>query len=339
MDACDGADDAAGALARHHDAALLDLDGVVHVGRRAVPHAVEVLRQLAGLGTPVVYVTNNSLLGPGEMARRLRRLEVPAAERDVVDSAQAAARLAVERCGQRARVMVVGGTALHRALRERELRPVRSARAEPAGVVQGFAPSVSWRQLAEAGYAVALGIPWIVTNTDLTAPTERGTAPGNGALVAAVRAATGATPLVAGKPSAALLTEAARRVGAVRPIVVGDSLDTDIEGAHRAGYDSLLVLTGRTGPAGLLEAPPQRRPTHLGADLRALLAPPRIAERRGDGWACGAWQAWVERNRVELRGHGDPCDGLRAACAAAWSAPGPVDTTAVVAALGEAFSP
>ncbi len=57
---------------------------------------------------------------------------------------------------------------------------------------------MSWRELAEAGYAVARGVPWIVTNTDLTAPTQRGVAPGNGALVAVVRAATGADPAVAG---------------------------------------------------------------------------------------------------------------------------------------------
>ncbi|MGW0393044.1 HAD-IIA family hydrolase [Streptomyces sp. NPDC003042] len=331
----------AGALVHRHDAALLDLDGVIQVGPHAVPHAVPVLRQLAHRGLPLVYVTNNALRAPGEVAERLRGLEVPAAERDVVSSAQAAARLAEEQCGRAARVLVVGGTALHRALRERGLRPVRSAQEDPAGVVQGFAPTVSWQELAEVGYAVARGIPWIVTNTDLTAPTTRGTAPGNGALVAVVRAATGATPFVAGKPSAALLREAARRVGANRPLMVGDSLDTDIEGARRAGYDSLLVLTGRTRPADLLAAPPHRRPTHLGADLRALLAPSRLVQRRADGWACGAWQARIEDGTLALRGHGDPCDGLWAACAAVWSAPGPgpVDSAAALAALDAALSP
>ena len=78
------------------------------------------------------------------------------------------------------------------------------------------------------------------------------------------------TPVVAGKPERPLLDETVRQVGGRRPLMVGDRLDTDIEGAHRAGMDSLLVLTGVTQPADLAEVPPDRRPTYVGKDLTAL---------------------------------------------------------------------
>ncbi|MEU2059158.1 HAD-IIA family hydrolase [Streptomyces sp. NPDC013455] len=323
-----------GSLARLHDAVLLDLDGVVRVGSRPVPHAVPVLDRLRGAGCRTAYVTNNAGRPPAELAGELRGLGLTVADADVVTSAQAAARLAAERCAPGASVLVIGSTALRTAVEGLGLRPVASERDGPAAVVQGFAPTVSWRELAEAGYAVARGVPWIVTNTDPTAPTQRGVAPGNGALVAVVRAATGARPVVAGKPAAALFREAAERTGARRPLMVGDSLDTDVEGARRAGFDSLLVLTGRTGAADLLAAPPHRRPTHVGRDLRALCAPPQAAGRQPDGsWRCGGWQAEVADGQVLLAGRGELCDGLRAACAAAWSAPAPPDPGRALAVL------
>ncbi|MEU4352400.1 HAD-IIA family hydrolase [Streptomyces sp. NPDC023838] len=307
-------------LLRLYDAVLLDLDGVVRVGSRPVPHAVPVLRGLRDAGRRTAYVTNNANRPPADVAADLRRWGLAVAEEEVVTSAEAAARLAADRCRHLAPVLVIGSQALRTAVAAHGLRPVAFERDGPAAVVQGFAPTVSWQELAEAGHAVARGVPWIVTNTDLTAPTPRGTVPGNGALVAVVQAATGAEPIVAGKPSPPLLREAARRAGAHRPLMVGDSLDTDVQGAHRAGYDSLLVLTGRTRPADLFAAPPHLRPTHLGRDLRALCAPPLVTDRRAEGWWCQGWYARVEDGVLLLEGSGDTCAGLRAACAAAWSA-------------------
>src|SRR5690606_1936422 len=113
---------------------------------------------------------------------------------------------------------------------------------QPRAVVQGFGPHVGWSHLAEAHLAVQSGALWTVTNTDLTLPSPGGVLPGNGSLVAVLRTSLGREPdLVVGKPQPALFAAAAGRIGARAPLVVGDRLDTDIEGAHRAGMDSLLV--------------------------------------------------------------------------------------------------
>ncbi len=324
-------------LVSAYDVALLDLDGVVYVGRHAVPHAPETLAEARARGMRLAYVTNNASRTPAMVAAHLTELGVPATAGDVVTSAQAAARLVAERVPPGAPVLVVGGVGLEEALREQGLTPVRSADDQPAAVVQGYAPEVDWRQLAEGAYAVARGILWVATNLDLTIPTPRGIAPGNGALVAVVRAATGAEPLVAGKPRLPLHRETILRTGAERPLVVGDRLDTDIEGAYHGGVDSLLVLTGVTTPAQLLAASPAHRPAYLAADLRGLLEPhPEVTAIPG-GWACRGWLARVADDELVIEapeGGGDRYDGLRALCAAAWSCAEPPSGEKALAALG-----
>ncbi|MEV7130592.1 HAD hydrolase-like protein [Streptomyces sp. NPDC093260] len=311
------------ALSEAYDTALLDLDGVVYAGGDAIAHAVDSLAAARDGGMRLAYVTNNALRTPEAVAAHLTELGIPAAGSDVVTSAQAVARLIADQVPAGARVLVVGGEGLRVALRERGLEPVESADDDPAAVVQGYGgPELPWGRLAEACYAVHRGVPWFASNTDLTIPGARGIAPGNGAAVEVVRIATGAEPQVAGKPLPPMHRETILRTGAERPLVVGDRLDTDIEGAFNGGVDSLLVLTGVTDGAQLLAAPAQHRPTYVDADLRGLLTGQPEITREGDAFRCGGWTATAGADRLVLAGDGQPLDGLRALCAAAWTAGG-----------------
>ncbi|MGW7441901.1 HAD-IIA family hydrolase [Kitasatospora sp. NPDC054795] len=321
-----------------YDTALLDLDGVVYAGAHAIEHAVDALDAARTAGMRLAYVTNNASRPPRVVAEHLTELGVPAEPADVINSAQAAARLVAEKVPAGSKVLVVGGLGLEEALAELGLVAVRSLADGPLAVVQGFDPSVGWTDLAEASYAVQSGLPWVASNLDLTVPRARGIAPGNGTLVAAVRAATGVEPEVAGKPLPPMHRETVLRTGAERPLVVGDRLDTDIEGAFNGGVDSLLVFTGVTTPELLLAAPVEHRPTYLAADLRGLLVPhPAVAAVDG-GFGCGGWVAGVEAGVLRLSGAGDRWDGLRALCAAAWSVldagGAPVDGRKALADLG-----
>ncbi|GGQ22355.1 HAD-IIA family hydrolase [Streptomyces roseolilacinus] len=309
------------ALSAAYDTALLDLDGVVYAGGEAIAHAVEALAEARAGGMHLAYVTNNALRTPDAVAAHLTELGVPAEPADVITSAQAVARLVADRLPQGSRVLVIGGEGLRVALRERGLVPVESADDDPAAVVQGYGgPELPWGRFAEASYAIARGVPWYASNTDLTIPGARGIAPGNGAAVEVVRIATGAEPQVAGKPLPPMHRETILRTGARRPLVVGDRLDTDIEGAHNGGVDSLLVLTGVTTPAVLLAARPEHRPTYVDADLRGLLTgQPEVTGTAEGAFRCGGWVAAVDGEALALDGSGGPVDGLRALCAAAWS--------------------
>jgi HAD superfamily hydrolase (TIGR01450 family) len=307
------------ALDTAYDVALLDLDGVVYLGGAAIPGAAEALRKADAAGMRLAYVTNNAFRTPAAIAALLTSFGVQAAPEDVVTSAQAAARLLAERLPAGAPVLVIGGSGLRMALRERGLRPVSTAVEQPRAVVQGYSPDVSYSMLAEGGLAVAAGALFVASNGDLTLPSRRGRQPGNGSLIQVITTATGVQPLVAGKPEPPLHRESVLRTGARHPLVVGDRLDTDIEGARRVGADSMLVLTGVTGPAEAVLAPPSQRPTYLAEDLAGLLEPhPGITEADG-AFGCGGWTAHLEGDRLELSGNGQRIDGLRALCAAAWA--------------------
>ncbi len=309
-----------------HDVALLDLDGVVYVGPDAVPGVPQALAAARAAGMRLGFVTNNAARTPEHVAAHLTELGVAAEAADVITSSQAAATVVAELLGTGARVLAVGGPGVAAALDAAGLVVVHRAEDRPAAVVQGYGPDVGWTQLAEAVVAVRSGARHVATNLDATVPSQRGTLPGNGALVGVVSTVTGQAPLATGKPDPAMHAECVRRTGAHRPLVVGDRLDTDIEGARRAGAASLLVLSGVTDPAGLLAAAPEQRPDLLAADAGGLLrAHPPVASD-GAAWRCGSWTARpAEGGDVlvlgagEPQGDGDGLDGLRALCAAHWS--------------------
>ena len=263
--------------------ALLDLDGVVYLGSTAIPDVPEALAEVRKAGMRLAFVTNNASRTPAAVAEMLTGMGVQATEDEVVNSAQAACHVLAETLPAGAKVLVVGTTGLIEAARERGFTLVESADDEPAAVVQGYGPDVGWKQLAEATVAVRRGAWFVATNLDSTVPSNRGPLPGNGSLVGVVAQTTGVTPTAVGKPDPAMHRESVQRSGATHPIVVGDRLDTDIEGAGRVGCDSMLVLTGVTTPADLLGAGPRQRPTYVAASVRGLLDPqpvPRAGRRR-----------------------------------------------------------
>jgi glycerol 3-phosphatase-2 len=314
--ACDGL------LAEGFQILLLDLDGVVYVGQHAVPSAAESLERAKQAGLHCSYVTNNASRPPGVVAEHLRDLGIAAQDSDVVTSAQEGAELLATKVAPGSEVLAVGGPGVTIALSEVGLVPVSRYADGVLGVLQGYGVDVGWRDLAEATYAVTAGVVWVATNPDLTVPTARGTAPGNGQLVAVVQRTTGIDPLVTGKPGPGLFHSAVRRAGGGAAIVVGDRLDTDIAGAVAADLPSLLVLTGVTGPTELLAAGPRERPTYVADDLMGLWHSHPEVSRFEDGWACRSARAFGSDGRLGLSGDAgeDGLDLLRAAAATAWEA-------------------
>lgn len=296
------------------DLVLADLDGVIYLGRAPIPHAVE---SMNAIQAPVAYITNNASRTDVSVAALLTGLGVTAEPGQVVTSSQAAARLLRELIPAASTVLVVGGEGLTVEVEKAGFRVTRSADDRPAAVVQGFAPEVGWRELAEAAFAIQGGAAWVATNSDWTLPLERGTAPGNGTLVSAVHTAVGILPQVAGKPEVPIFEEARARFASTTPLMVGDRLDTDVLGANRAGIRNALVLTGIDGPKQILAAVPDQRPTYLLSDLRGLHAD--YPETVQDGELTVVGSAAVRRLGPVLsvvRGEGT--DLLRAGAAAIW---------------------
>ena len=298
-----------------HDALLLDLDGTLMHGSVPIPHAAEAVTTAREHGTTLVFATNNASRTPQQAAAHLATVGVDAAPEEFITSPQVASRLLAQQLPEGATVLVVGGPSLAEEIATAGLTPVDTDSDEVAAVVQGWAPQLDWSRLAEGAYAIRRGALWMATNIDATLPTERGLAPGNGSLVAALRHATGATPQVAGKPEPGMFTVAAEQVGSRRPLVIGDRLDTDIEGAVRAGMTSLLVLTGVNSVEDALRADPVRRPDYILPDLSALAAPFTLPVVAGAHARCGAVSATWQDGDILLSGPAQDPRSLRAVLA------------------------
>ena len=261
-----------------YDMIGFDLDGVVYRGPDAVPGAAETIAELRRQGVRVGFVTNNAQRGPSVVADHLTSLGIECTPDDVVTSAQATARIMAEALPAGAEVFTLGSEALEREIFLVGLTPTTGRTSSTAAICVGYNPPLRWEDLNQGCFAVQNGAVWYACNDDLNRPTEMGIAIGMGGILKAMsEALPGLTPIMGGKPARPLLDETLRRLGGTKPLFVGDRLDTDIEGAYNAGWDSLFVLTGSHTLADLAVAPPHQHPTYIGDDVRVLLEPPHRA--------------------------------------------------------------
>lgn len=319
-----------------YDTLLADLDGVIYEGKNAIPHAVETINALEESGTKVGFVTNNSSRKPETIADQLRGFGLTTSPQQIIGSALTGVELLSTLIPRGSKVLVVGGEGLRSRVIEFGFKVVDSADDLPAGVIQGFAPEVAWRDLAEAAFAIQRGAKWVATNSDWTLPQDRGLAPGNGTLVSAVHTAVGQLPVVAGKPEPAIFHTAVRQFEAVQALFVGDRIDTDIVGANRAGIDSALVLTGVSTRKELLGIDAKGRPTYILANLGELISPYQAPKQIKRGFACLDAEVELLGNKVVVT-HGDPksIGALRAACSVIWGSDQPIYALEVEPSLYE----
>lgn len=320
-----------GTLAQQYDCLLLDLDGTVFRGHALTEGAADSLDNVSGRK---LFVTNNASRSAGQVAEHLRDIGLGATADDVVTSAQSAAHVLAAQLAPESRVLVVGTNSLADEIAAVGLRPVRLFEDKPHAVVQGHSTETGWTNLAEAALAIRAGALWVAANVDATLPTERGLLPGNGSMVAALKAATEAEPQVAGKPSPTLMTDALARGDFRAALVVGDRLNTDIAGANAAGLPSLMVLSGVNSARDAVHAVPEQRATYIGYDLRSL-------HQEADALAVATQSAWhVESGNMSIRvssaGDDDAGDDLsivRAVASAVWASN--ADAAAVTIEAGD----
>ena len=228
-----------------YDGFAIDLDGVVWLGHEPILGSAEAIERLREDDRPVVFVTNDPRSTRDELARRLTAIGAPSDAAQILTSASATAEsLAAAAPG--ARVLAVGTASLRRELAERGLEPLAPEDpGEVAAVVVGGGSRFDYEVLRIAADAVRGGAELWATNKDPTYPTAAGLVPGTGAIVAAIETASGVEARNIGKPERALFDAARERLGCERPLMVGDSLHSDVAGAAAAGIATALVLTGR----------------------------------------------------------------------------------------------
>lgn len=258
-------------LADRFDGLLIDLDGVVWVGREPVPGSVEALRALLATGKRIVFVTNNPGRPPAAYAERLRELGVEVGPEQIVTAGMVAARLAGE-AADGGGAFVIGASALKEMVAATGARLLEGEEGREADVVvvsghKGF----DYEELRTAKFALDRGARLVATSHDPTMPFPGGELPGTGAVLAAVEVASGREATIAGKPERHLFEMAREATGGEgRLAMVGDRVSSDIAGGHAAGLETVLVLSGTTSREEAEAADPA--PDHVLENLAGLLA-------------------------------------------------------------------
>jgi HAD superfamily hydrolase (TIGR01450 family) len=272
------------ALADRFDGFLIDLDGVVWVGRETVPGSAEALQTLLAAGKRLVFVTNNPGRPPAAYAERLRDLGIDVSTEQIVTAGMVAARLTAEAAGPEGNAFVIGGAPLKEMIAAAGIAVLEGEPGRKADVVvvsghRGF----DFGELATAKSALDAGAVLIATSHDPTLPMPGGDLPGTGAILAAVETASGRTAEIAGKPERHLFEMALAAIAdgspaasggkgesrAERVAMVGDRISSDIEGGRAAGLRTVLVLSGACNRAEAEAADPP--PDHVIDNLAALL--------------------------------------------------------------------
>lgn len=229
---------------------LCDLDGVVWLRRHALPGAPEAIERLRQSGRRVLFVTNNSMSTLDSQERALAAIGVPAVG-DVITSAQAAASLVAP--GER--VLVCGGEGVTEAVEQRAAIAVGEGEAD--AVIVGLHQDFDYWRLQAANAAIRAGARFIATNDDATYPTPDGPIPGAGSLVAAVATASGAVPVIAGKPHETMAALVRRLCGSQfsseTALMVGDRWSTDGLFARSLQCPFALVRSGVTLPGARID--------------------------------------------------------------------------------------
>jgi HAD superfamily hydrolase (TIGR01450 family) len=260
------------AAADQFDGFLIDLDGVVWVGREFVQGSVEALRELLEAGKEIVFVTNNPARPPATYAGWLREAGIPVADDRVVTAGVVTAQLAAERAGAGVDVFVIGAPGFHETVAAAGLMPLtgEDARRAKAVLVSGHR-GFDYEELLAATLALQAGASLFATSRDPTLPMPGGAWPGTGSILAAVEAASGARAEIGGKPERHLFEQARALIGgAGRVAMVGDRIASDVEGGRRAGLATVLVLSGASTreEAESAEHPPDRVLEDLSGLLR-----------------------------------------------------------------------
>lgn len=237
-------------------AMIIDMDGVLWHGSSAQAGLCEFFAALDELGIRFILATNNASQTPEQYVLKLAGMGVNVAKERILTSGMATARHLAEHYEPKStRVFVVGEDGALGPLREQgfvltglyELKTPKTPDAVGADIVVcGKDSTLSWDKLATATLNIKAGAKFVATNADTTLPTEYGVTHGNGAILAALTTATGATPMVVGKPEPIMYQQAMKILDADpdATIALGDRLETDILGAVRTGIRSVMVLTG-----------------------------------------------------------------------------------------------
>lgn len=261
-------------LVSHYALYVLDMDGTFYLGDKAIPGALEFMRQVVDCGAEYLFLTNNSSKTSAQYVEKLGRCGWATDRSHILTSADATQELLLNETSWR-RLFVMAPPAVKREFEERGFQLTQE---DPDALVLAFDTTLDYATLTRFCHQVRKGVPFIATHPDINCPTPEGPIPDVGAMLALIEASTGRKPdRIVGKPSADFLRAAMYRFHATprETVMIGDRLYTDILSGIRAGTETILVLSGESTMETL--AASQEKPTHVLGSVAELS--PRAPKR------------------------------------------------------------
>ncbi|MDX2161361.1 MAG: HAD-IIA family hydrolase [bacterium] len=258
---------------RRVKAVISDMDGVLWRGDQPLAGLAAFFDRMRTWGIPFALATNNSRLSPRDYVAKLAGMGIDGvAEAQIVTSGTVTAAY-LQRHFPAGRVIhVLGGDGLRELVAGAGYTVTSDFDPTAAAVTVGMDQHLTYAKLKHAALTLQAGAAFIATNTDATFPAPEGLVPGAGAIVAALATASGRTAISMGKPDAPMFDAALAALNATpeSALMIGDRLNTDIDGAAAVGLQTALVLTGVSTRADAESA--ALPPDGIFDDLPALLA-------------------------------------------------------------------
>ena len=225
---------------------ILDMDGVLWRDTEPIGNLPAIFDQIKKSGLRFILATNNATKTLAQYQEKLLQFGVEVDIQQIINSAQAVGLYLQEQYPDGASVYVLGQPSLKSTLEGYGMQIVDENEHQVEIVVAGLDQNLTYEKLRHASLLIQSGSFFIGTNPDVTLPTPEGFAPGAGTVIGALELASGKNPLILGKPEPGLYEVALQRLQLApeETLAIGDRLETDIAGAHRAGIHSALVLTG-----------------------------------------------------------------------------------------------
>ena len=224
-------------------AVIIDMDGVLWKADQAICNLPDLFDNFSTHNIKVLLATNNAMSTVQQYVQKLAIFGASLEPWQILTSGMAVAHLMQQRFPAGGPVYIVGEQAMIDTLKEYGFYHNSK---ESIAVVGAADRTFNYEKLKDAALLLRKGLPFFYTNADPTYPTPEGLAPGAGSILAAIKAATDVQPIVAGKPEPYLFQFAMERLNTIpeNTLVIGDRLETDILGGHRAGCKTALVLSG-----------------------------------------------------------------------------------------------
>ncbi len=229
-------------------ALIVDMDGVLWRQSQPIGDLPTVFNKIHQKNLKITLATNNATLTVEQYLQKLASFGVSLLPEQIVNSPQAAAKYMVEHFPRQSSIFVIGKDGLRQELIKHDFLITNDQSHHPVAVVVGMDWDLKYEQLCQATLHLRAGAEFIATNSDRTFPTPQGLVPGVGAILALLETASDKKPTVVGKPDPLMYQIALERmqVSPSECLVVGDRLETDIQGGQQIGCRTALVLSGVT---------------------------------------------------------------------------------------------